>query len=237
MATRVYKTKNVHLFDGTEIEISPLKIKYLREFMDVFNLIKETKTDDEAMIVLLECTRICMKQFYPEVSHSVEDTEDSMDLKTMHEILDIGAGIKLGKQESESPVKEQAQSSDTGPTWENLDLVKLETEVFLLGNWKNFGEMEQSLNMAELTEILSSKRDLDHQEKKFMAAIQGIDLEGAEDDPQKQWEDMKARVFSKGQTSDANDIVALQGQNAANAGFGIGMGLSYDDLRDPSAML
>lgn len=237
MATVVYKTKYVHLFDGTEVEISPLKIKYLREFMDTFNLIKQTKTDDEALLVLLECTRICMKQYHPEIAHSVEDVEDNIDLYTMHEILDLAAGIKLGKAEDETPIKEQAQSSDTGPTWEDLDLAKLETEVFLLGNWKNFQEMEENLCMAELTEILSSKRELDHQEKKFMAAIQGIDLEGGQEDPQKKWEDMKARVFSKGQATDANDIVALQGQNAINAGFGINMGLDYADMRDPSVML
>jgi hypothetical protein len=47
---------------------------------------------------------------------------------------------------------------------------------------------------------------------------------------------MKARVFSKGKTSDSNDVLALQGQNAKKAGFGIGMGLDYDDMRDPELM-
>jgi type 1 fimbria pilin len=41
---------------------------------------------------------------------------------------------------------------------------------------------------------------------------------------------MKARVFSGGQTSDGNDVLSLQGPNAARAGFGIGMGLDYEDL-------
>ena len=43
MATKVYSIKKIYLFDGTEIEISPLKIKYLREFMDTFSLINQTK--------------------------------------------------------------------------------------------------------------------------------------------------------------------------------------------------
>ena len=34
MATTIYKYKNIELFDGTELEIIPLKIKYLREFME-----------------------------------------------------------------------------------------------------------------------------------------------------------------------------------------------------------
>jgi hypothetical protein len=48
---------------------------------------------------------------------------------------------------------------------------------------------------------------------------------------------MKARVFSKGQATDSKDVLALQGQNALKAGFGIGMGLDYEDARDPSVML
>jgi hypothetical protein len=41
---------------------------------------------------------------------------------------------------------------------------------------------------------------------------------------------MKARVFSGGATTDSNDILALQGHNAQKAGFGIGMGLDYENL-------
>ena len=60
-----------------------------------------------------------------------------------------------------------------------------------------------------------------------MAAIQGVDLDkqSGSERGQKEWEDMKARVFSKGKAKDGNDILALQGQNARSAGFGIGMGL------------
>lgn len=86
MATKIYKTKNIYLFDGTEIEIMPLKIKYLREFMDVFDTIKNTKNDDEAMMVLLDCTRVAMKQYFPEISKNIEDLENNIDLPTIHEI-------------------------------------------------------------------------------------------------------------------------------------------------------
>jgi hypothetical protein len=238
MATEIYKTKNIYLFDGTEIQVMPLKIKYLREFMDIFNNIKQTANDDEAMLVLLECTRVAMKQYYPPISKSLEDLEDNIDLPTVHEILDIAANIKIG-EDSEEGVKAQAQSSDAGPTWEEFDLAKLESEVFLLGIWKDYGELEQSICLSELLAIIASKRELDYQEKKFFAAIQGVDLEG-EAEPekgQKEWEDLKARVFSRGATSDSNDVLSLQGQNAKKAGFGIGMGLDYEDARDPSVMV
>jgi hypothetical protein len=86
--------------------------------------------------------------------------------------------------------------------------------------------------------IISSKRELDYQEKKFFAAIQGVDLEDSADEQrgQKEWENLKARVFSGGATSDSNDVLSLQGQNAKKAGFGIGMGLDYEDARDPNLM-
>ena len=237
MATTIYKTKRIYLFDGTEIEIMPLKIKYLREFMDVFDTIKNTKNDDEAMMVLLECTRVAMKQYFPEISKNIEDLENNIDLPTIHEILDLAGNIKIG-EDSEDDVKTQAQKGDPGPSWEDFDLAKLESEVFLLGIWKDYNELEESLSLSEIMAIISSKRELDYQEKKFFAAIQGVDLEdsGNEDRGQKEWENLKARVFSGGATSDSNDVLSLQGQNAKKAGFGIGMGLDYEDARDPNLM-
>jgi hypothetical protein len=242
MATSIYKTKNIYLFDGTEIEIMPLKIKYLREFMDAFNKIKHAKNDDESMIVLTECTRIAMKQYFPEISKSIEDLEDNIDLPTVHVILDVAANIKIDQteenQESQESqdIKSKAQKGDVGPSWEEFDLAKIESEVFLLGIWKDYNELEESLSLAEIMAILSSKRELDYQEKKFFASIQGVDLEsdGNEERGQKEWENLKARVFSRGATSDSNDVLSLQGQNARSAGFGIGMGLDYEDARDPN---
>lgn len=229
MATKVYTTDNVHLFDGTELEISPLKIKYLREFMVAFDDIKKAKNDDEAIGTLVECVRVCMKQYYPDISKTVEDVEDNIDMPTIYKILDISAGIKINKK-SEEPVKNQAEKS--GETWETLDLAKLESEVFLLGIWKDYDELERSLSMSELMITLEAVRDLDYSEKKFLAAMQGVDLdaESGKDKGQKEWEDMKARVFSGGQTSDSNDVLSLQGINAEKAGFGIGMGLDYENL-------
>lgn len=238
MATRIYKTKSIYLFDGTEVEVMPLKIKYLREFMDAFDNIKQTKTDDEAMIVLLECTRIAMKQYYPQISKNIEDLEDNIDLPTIHEILDIAGNVKIGNNQEED-IKSQIEKSDPGPSWDEFDLAKLESEIFLLGIWKDYEELEQSLSLAEIMAIISSKRELDYQEKKFFAAIEGVDLENANDSErgQKEWENLKARVFSGGATRDSNDVLALQGQNARKAGFGIGMGLDYEDARDPSVMV
>jgi hypothetical protein len=232
MATEVYSKSNIYLIDGTEIEIVPLKIKYLREFMQEFSFIKNTKNDDEAIYVLAKCARVCMKQYYPEISKTVEDIEDNVDLPTIYKMLDIAAGIKIDKK-SEETVKNQAVES--GSTWDDLDLAKLESEAFLLGIWKDYQELEESMSMPELLATLMIKRELDHTEKKFLAALQGVNLDEQGSDGkqrgQKEWEDLKARVFSRGQTTDSNDVLSLQGPTAAKAGFGIGMGLDYEDLR------
>jgi len=229
MATTICNTQTVSLFDGTELQIIPLKIRYLRDFMTAFENIKNTKNDDEAIAVLVECVRICMKQYYPSISNTTEEVEDNVDMPTIYKILDTSAGIRINKK-SETPVKDQA--IDSGQTWNDLDLAKLESEVFLLGIWKDYQELETSLSMPELMATLEVSRELDYTEKKFLAAIQGVDLDkqSGSERGQKEWEDMKARVFSGGKTGDSNDIISLQGITAQKAGFGIGHGLDYEDL-------
>lgn len=88
--------------------------------------------------------------------------------------------------------------------------------------------------MPELTALLVAKRENDYDQRKFFAAIQGIDLdkESGKEKGQKEWEDIKARVFSRGQTQNSNDVLSLQGANAAKAGFGIGAGLEYASVKD-----
>jgi translation initiation factor 1 (eIF-1/SUI1) len=225
MATTVYNSAFVTLVNGKELYLTPLKIKFLREFMEVFEDVKKANDDMEAITYLSECARVAMKQYYPEIK-TLEDLEDNLDLPTIYKILDIAAGIKINEEIDES-VKDQATGS--GSTWDELDLAKLEAELFLLGIWKDYEELESSLSMPELTTTLNSKREIEHTERKFLAAIQGVDLDknGSEQD---KWEKMKAKHFSGGATNDANDIVAYQGANAAKAGFGIGMGLSYEKV-------
>ena len=238
MATRIYKSDIITLIDGEKIEIYPLKIKYLREFMEAFHLIKQSENDLQSISYLSECARIAMQQYKPEISKTIEDLEDNVDLPTIYKIINIGGGISVNG-ETEEPVKEQALNDKNNSSgWDDLDLAKLESEIFLLGIWKDYQELEANISMPELVATLASIRDLDYQEKKFLAAIQGVDLDGEtnKDKGQKEWEDMKARVFSGGKATDSNDVLALQGVNAQKAGFGIGMGLDYGDERDPSLM-
>lgn len=125
----------------------------------------------------------------------------------------------------------KSENEEKPSSWKDTDLASLESEVFLLGIWKDYEELEASMSMPELSATLNAKREADYAEKKFLAAMQGVDLDEQsgrkEEDP---WEAMKARVFSRGQAAGANDVLALQGQNAAKQGFGIGMGLDYERI-------
>lgn len=235
MATKIYISKTIKLLNDEEIELVPLKIKFLRELMDQFENIKHTSNDPEAVEVLVKCAAVAMKQYYPQAK-TIEDVEDLLDLHMVYDILDHGANIKMNNknknvdQDIDKDVQKKSEEGEKGSGWLDLDLAKLETEVFLLGIWKDYQELELSLSMPELMATISSSRELDYQEKKFLAAIQGVDLE-QDKNRQNEWENLKARVFSKGKTDDGNDVLALQGPNAAKVGFGIGMGLDYEDLR------
>jgi hypothetical protein len=75
----------------------------------------------------------------------------------------------------------------------------------LLGHWKNFDELESSLSLDELTALLDASRKKDYEDKKFVAAINGVDLE--EQVPVNQ------------------DIVDLKGFAANQEGFGVDQGI------------
>jgi hypothetical protein len=75
----------------------------------------------------------------------------------------------------------------------------------LLGHWKNFDELESSLSLDELTALLDASRKKDYEEKKFFAAINGVDLED--------------------QVQVNDDIANLKGFAANQEGFGVDQGI------------
>lgn len=50
-------------------------------------------------------------------------------------------------------------------------------EVFLLGHWKDYDELESSLSMPELAATLKAIYESERRRQKFMAALQGVDLD------------------------------------------------------------
>lgn len=228
MATKIYEDGHVYLLDGTEVYLKPLKIKYLRRFMSAFDLMSSAKDDAQAINVLSYCAFIALKSQFPQID-TQEDFDDNFNMPAVYKILEVTAGIKV-KEDSEESIKDQAEESKSN-TWDDLDLAKLESELFLIGIWKDYEDLETCLSMPELIATISSKRELDYDEKKFLAAIQGVDLDKQSGkSKQDEWEQMKSRVFSGGKTDDPNDITSFQGAKARKAGFGLGMGLDFEDL-------
>ena len=84
--------------------------------------------------------------------------------------------------------------------------------------------------MPELLATLSAKNEEDYENKKFAAALKGVNLDEQQSEEPNAWERLKARVYSKGATDDPNDILALQGEAAIRAGFGINHGLDYEAI-------
>jgi hypothetical protein len=233
MPTQIYKSTIVETIDGERLYVTPLKIKYMKQFMVEFDEIKKTKSDAESIEVLAKCCLISMQQYKPEIK-TIEQLEDSFDMNAIYLIIEYGAGINVRKTDIVADESSPKKSNNEDNSWDSLDLVKLESEAFLLGIWKDYEELESSLCMQELTAILEAKREEDYQNKKFMAAIQGIDLDeqtgNKKEDP---WEAMKARVAAKVsgvENGGANDIASFVGQKAKKAGFGIGMGLAYEKI-------
>jgi hypothetical protein len=236
MPTEIYRSAIVETMNGDRLYITPLKIKYMKQFMEEFKSLDKASNDSESIEVLASCCLIAMQQYFPEIK-TIEDMEDSFDMNAIYEIVDIGAGIKIKRSggDEEDNIKEQAKSGKEN-TWDNLDLARLESEAFLLGIWKDYEDLETSLSMSELTAILEAKRESDYADKRFLAAIQGVDLDAQtgkkEEDP---WEAMKARVAAKVsgiENNGSNDITSYTGVRAQKSGFGIGMGLGYEKITE-----
>ena len=52
----------------------------------------------------------------------------------------------------------------------------MEAEVFLLGHWKDYDELEETLSMPELLATLEAQRKVKYRDYKFQAAMQGVTL-------------------------------------------------------------
>jgi hypothetical protein len=80
--------------------------------------------------------------------------------------------------------------------------------------------------MPELIQTLKSISKKETENRKFTAGLKGINLEDeGEKENSSTFEDIRRRAL--GITASSDDVVSLQGEFAAEAGFGIGAGLGY----------
>ena len=77
--------------------------------------------------------------------------------------------------------------------------------MFLLGNWKNYDELEENLSIEELIATLNAERERRQDERKFMAAVQGIDISDKE----------------------PVNITDISPYEVAQTGFGVGLGIGH----------
>lgn len=99
----------------------------------------------------------------------------------------------------------------------------MEAEVFLLGHWKDYNELEESLSMPELLATLKAARSVKWRDYKFNAAMQGVTLPEDGDEGSRSFEEVKRRAetAAAGGDPDVDDIVNLKGSLAQTEGFGI----------------
>lgn len=96
MATNVNEAKTVTMIDGTTIDVRPLKISLLREFMKKFEgIAKVAEDNDKSMNILMECVQIAMKQYNPELASDAKVLEENLDLPTVYKIVEEASGVNM----------------------------------------------------------------------------------------------------------------------------------------------
>lgn len=96
MATTVHEANTLTLIDGTKIEVRPLKISLLREFLKKFDEVAAVAEDNaKSMTVLVECAQIALKQYKPEIADDIVKLEELLDLPTVYKIVEAASGVQL----------------------------------------------------------------------------------------------------------------------------------------------
>jgi hypothetical protein len=67
----------------------------------------------------------------------------------------------------------------------------------LLGHWKNFEEIENSLTLEEVQILLDAQRRSEFQKQKFAAALKGVELPDPDSEGLPTFEDVKRRAQAK----------------------------------------
>lgn len=98
----------------------------------------------------------------------------------------------------------------------------------MLGHWKDYEELEESLSMPELTATLKAMYKAENRKNKFLASLQGVELdgddsEGSSDDSTKPltFADIQARAIAKVTNNESLS-------RAAEYGFTPDFGVDYE---------
>lgn len=96
-------------------------------------------------------------------------------------------------------------------------MAELEAEVFLLGQWKNFDDLEESLSLPELNAIVGAKREQQYEQNKFAAALKGVDLDksSGSESPEERFERIKRQAQAKAEGKSETEV------EFSELGFGV----------------
>jgi hypothetical protein len=104
--------------------------------------------------------------------------------------------------------------------------------VFLLGHWKDYEELEDSLSMPELTATLKAMYKVENRKNKFAALLQGANIDDEETtntdnstDKPSTFQEIQARAVGK-LTGD------VSASKAVEYGFTPDMGIEYSFVGD-----
>ena len=98
MATTINEATQLTLIDGTVLNVRPLKISLLRDFMKEFEGIAKVADDNaKSMDILMKCVQIAMKQYSPELAADAKALEDKIDLPTVYKVVEAASGINLSE--------------------------------------------------------------------------------------------------------------------------------------------
>jgi hypothetical protein len=128
------------------------------------------------------------------------------------------------RHQVERPKFSGSSTGNDGVGWDDLDLAKLEAEVFTgVGVWKNFDELEESLTLKELMASVDALRESQKHLVRAIFGAQGVDIDADSGGP-RTIEDVRLEALGLRN----NDIATQTGALAEQEGFGIGLGLGYE---------
>lgn len=97
-----------------------------------------------------------------------------------------------------------------------MNLGELESELMLLGIWKNIAELEEHVSLPEMEAILKASHERERRQHAFAAALKGINLDEQDN------EDANSTVERLQARADAR----IRGESPDEAEHGV-MGITY----------
>ncbi|MCA1799848.1 MAG: hypothetical protein LC650_00955 [Actinobacteria bacterium] len=95
MATKVNKSETITLQDGKEVELKPLNIKNLRDFMAVVKKFQDVDDEVEGLDIMIEACSVGLRKTAPEIAEDTDYLEENLDMNHIERILFVAGGVDI----------------------------------------------------------------------------------------------------------------------------------------------